>query len=65
MISQLVSGEQEAGYHEVRFDGSNLASGVYFYRLSVSPLARQNLVTQERDGEARGFAETKKFILEK
>ncbi len=35
MISQLVNGEQQAGYHEVRFDGSNLASGVYFYRLQA------------------------------
>jgi hypothetical protein len=27
------NGEQEAGYHEVQFDGRNMASGMYFYRI--------------------------------
>jgi len=26
-----VNGVEEPGYHEVKFDGSALASGVYFY----------------------------------
>jgi hypothetical protein len=29
-IAVLQNGEQEAGYHEVKFDGKNLSSGVYF-----------------------------------
>jgi hypothetical protein len=33
LVSVLQRGEQDAGYHEVRFDGSNLPSGVYFYRI--------------------------------
>lgn len=35
-IVQLVDEEQTAGYHEVRFYSEGLASGVYFYRLTVS-----------------------------
>jgi sulfatase modifying factor 1 len=34
-VSLLQSGEQDAGYHEVKFDGAHLPSGVYFYRLQA------------------------------
>jgi photosystem II stability/assembly factor-like uncharacterized protein len=34
-VTQLVNGEVDAGYHEVKFDGSYLPSGVYFYRLQA------------------------------
>jgi hypothetical protein len=30
-----MNGEQEAGYHEVRFEGKALPSGVYFYRMQA------------------------------
>jgi hypothetical protein len=32
-VAQLVNEEKEAGYHEVKFDGTGLSSGVYFYRI--------------------------------
>ena len=35
-VKELVNGLQTADYHSVTFDGSSLASGVYFYRISLS-----------------------------
>jgi chitinase len=35
LVAVLVDGGQTAGLHEIRFDGSKLTSGVYFYRLTV------------------------------
>jgi hypothetical protein len=32
-VVTLVNEVQDAGYHDVRFDGTNLSSGVYFYRI--------------------------------
>jgi hypothetical protein len=34
-VSVLVNERRDAGVHEVKFDGSNLASGVYFYRIQA------------------------------
>ncbi len=38
-ISTLVNGEKSAGYYHVQFNASNLASGVYFYRLTAGDKA--------------------------
>ncbi len=34
-VAELVNGWRNAGVHEVTFDGSDLASGVYFYRIDA------------------------------
>ncbi|MGA9119070.1 MAG: T9SS type A sorting domain-containing protein [Bacteroidota bacterium] len=34
-VAELENGDMDAGFHEVQFEGRNLASGVYFYRLST------------------------------
>lgn len=35
-VSTLIDRVQESGEHTIRFDGSGLASGIYFYRLTTS-----------------------------
>ncbi len=35
LVTKLIDGNLEAGYHKVQFNASNLASGVYFYRIEA------------------------------
>jgi photosystem II stability/assembly factor-like uncharacterized protein len=35
LVAVLQNGEQEGGYHEVKFDGTGFPSGVYFYRMQA------------------------------
>ena len=42
----------DAGNHEVTFDGRNLSSGIYFYKMEAVPL----------NGE-KAFVQTKKMML--
>jgi photosystem II stability/assembly factor-like uncharacterized protein len=39
-VIQLLNGRATAGYHDLRFDASNLASGIYFYRLQTGDFVR-------------------------
>jgi hypothetical protein len=52
-VTVLVNERVEAGVHEVNFDGSNLASGVYLYRLQA-PI---------ESGQAGDFVQTKKLMI--
>ena len=40
VVTELVNGEMEAGYHVVRWNGENAASGVYFYRIQANDFMR-------------------------
>ena len=35
VVTELVNGELEAGFHKVVWSASNMASGVYFYRIAA------------------------------
>lgn len=52
-IITLVQAQQQAGKYTVPFDGSHLASGVYFYRLTALPISSKE----------RGFSDFKKLLL--
>jgi photosystem II stability/assembly factor-like uncharacterized protein len=39
-IAELVNGDIDAGFHEVQFNATNLASGVYFYRLQTGDFSQ-------------------------
>jgi len=44
-VATLVNQHQSAGYHTVSFDGRNLSSGVYIYRLQVGGKVLTNKMT--------------------
>ena len=74
-VAALVNQDQEAGYHEVRFDAASLASGVYFYRMSAvavvggadffdaSPADGSTGRPVPSNRRTGSFVETKKLLL--
>ena len=44
-VSVLLAVRRDAGVHEVRFDASNLASGVYVYRLTAGDVVQSKSLT--------------------
>ncbi len=53
-IKQLVSGFKQKGSHKVVFNGSSLASGVYFYRITFNSSSNNN---------SQNLTSTKKLII--
>jgi hypothetical protein len=60
-VAQPVSEEMASGYHEARFDGSSLASGLYFYRIQVR--ASGSVPGRAASSGAGMYVETKKLLL--
>ncbi|MFQ3599045.1 MAG: T9SS type A sorting domain-containing protein, partial [Chloroherpetonaceae bacterium] len=54
-VVTLVNGRQEAGTYNFNFNASNLASGIYFYRLEA----------RSSGSQGGSFVETKKMMLVK
>jgi hypothetical protein len=64
-VTTLVNEKKSAGTYTVTWNAAaHIPSGVYFYRLSVVPSARRDLVPPDgRDGQASFYSETKKLVL--
>ncbi len=63
-VATLVNEVKQPGSYKVMWDATGFASGVYFYRLSVAPLAQRDLVpTDSRNGQAGEFLATRKLLL--
>ncbi len=54
-VSMLINQIKDAGYYKASFDGTNLASGVYFYTIEVTPSS----------SSAVAFKDVKKMVLVK
>ena len=62
-VASLVNETKEAGAYSVKFDGSRLSSGIYFYTLRASQTEGQRLDLSS--GQAGNFTATKKLMLMK
>ncbi len=55
-VKELVMEFKQAGYYEISFDGTNLASGVYFYRINANSPGSKS---------GTSFTDTKKMLMVK
>jgi hypothetical protein len=54
LVETLIDGAMESGSHSVIWNASDVASGVYIYRI---------MARQKDDGKARDFTQTRKMVL--
>lgn len=65
-VATLVDENKAAGKYDVQFDGSQLSSGVYFYRLTTGdPSTGSPSSPQTSSPKGQGFISTKKLMLVK
>mgnify|MGYP005622857409 CR=1 FL=1 len=65
-VAILVNENKQPGSYMVQWNASNFPSGIYFYRLSVVPLAQRDRVpTTSRNGQASEFDQCRKMVLVK
>lgn len=57
-VMNMVDEVKEAGYHHTTLNASQLASGIYFYRISAV-----GETSSRRDGQAGSFTQTRKLVL--
>lgn len=62
-VATLVNGQKLSGSYIVQFDGSNLSSGIYFYKISVGDAAAN--LSADKASSAHGYSDTKKLMLMK
>ena len=60
-VSTIINEKQESGSYEVEFDGTELSTGVYFYKLEVGTSTR--LSADKANSATDNFVQTKKMIL--
>jgi hypothetical protein len=62
-VAALVGEKLEPGYYSRQWNASAVPSGVYFYRLSVVPVARNLVSTDSQNGQVDEILETRKMVL--
>ncbi|RMG23089.1 MAG: T9SS C-terminal target domain-containing protein, partial [Methanobacteriota archaeon] len=67
-VKTLIDGSLPASNHNVQWNGTNdagqpVASGVYLYRLSFSPLELNTPLNPHSRGENKGVSQTRKMVL--